>query len=130
MKRLISLACGFLVFAGGLATVWVSCAQASLRPGEHGHPTAVRHAHDHHPHAQDDHSHNAVIHCPTLDEFVPGAAFSTEQQPRLERLKGVFGEIPWTQANLHDWYGSSHGPPGTSRFATIPPYLTFSVLRI
>ena len=130
MKRLLIIICCFLVFFAGAASAWASCKQVLFSSDNHHHSSGSAHTHAHHADTDQQHSHDAVIHCPTVDEFVPVATFSLRKGDRVERLVGVLiAELParfaqrWSDRLIH-------GPPGFEHSSTIPPYLLLSVLRI
>jgi hypothetical protein len=85
--------------------------------------------HEDEPGADHAHSHDALIHCAALDEFVTVANSSTNKEPRVER-------IPAARVNELDSlltrYGSrpNDGPPGFEQSCLVPAYLLLSVLRI
>jgi len=117
------------LFAGATAA-WANCQRVSLNPEDQRGSSGETHAHDHHADNNHHHSHDSVIHCPTLDEFVPVATFSLRKDHRVERLVGVL------IAELHSQFaqpgadGLIHGPPGFWHSSNIPSYLLLSVLRI
>jgi hypothetical protein len=129
MRRLIVIISCFLVFFAGAASAWASCKQISFRSDKHHSSAMPAHAHEHHADSDHNHSHGSVIHCPTLDEFLPAASFSTSIASRVERLLDTFAPRLGFQSNQHG-FRLSHGPPGGAYLTFIPPYLLLSVLRI
>lgn len=129
MKRLILIACSFLVVFAGVAAAWESCKQISFVSDDH-HRSAPAHGHDHHSQSDRHHSNNGAIHCPPMGDYVPTATFTISPDNRVERLpetpvgeyNSQFSELPR--------YRLIHGPPGFSRSSIISPYLFLSVLRI
>jgi hypothetical protein len=131
MKRLILIACSFLVFFGGVAAAWESCKRVSFVSDDHHQSSYPVHAHDHHPESDRQHSHDdGAIHCPPLDGYLPTATFSIGRDQRVERVIAtlVVGfDSRFTQQAL---YRLIHGPPVLAHSSSIRPYLLLSVLRI
>ena len=128
MKRLIIIIYCLVVLVAGAASAWASCEQESFFV--HPNSPANAPAHDHHSGSHREHSHGTVIHCPTLDQFLLTATFSASKDHRVERLTHAVVARLVSQFGLPQSYRSRHGPPGFSRFSSIPPYLLLSVLRI
>jgi hypothetical protein len=128
MKRLIVISCCFLILFAGTASAWASCKQIAFAPDKDHGSKASAHTHDHN--SDHEHSQGAVIHCPTLDEFVPVATFSRTKDSRVERLLDVPSAKSDFQFGQHSLYCLIHGPPGFQNVSGIPQYLFLSVLRI
>jgi hypothetical protein len=128
MKRLIVIICCLFVFVAGAASAWASCKQGSFFV--HPNSPATAPAHDHHSDSHHEHSHGTVIHCPTLDQFLLTATFSTSKNHRAERLAHAIVTELDSQFGLQQSYRSLHGPPGFSRSNNIPRYLFLSVLQV
>jgi hypothetical protein len=129
MKRLIAMTCCVLVFFAGAASAWASCNQISLGSGKHHASTTPGHTHEHHSHSDHNHPHGLAIHCATLNEFLPVATFSPNNDHRIERLLDASAtslSLPSSQ----DGFRLTHGPPGVASLSFIPAYLFFSVLRV
>ena len=129
MKRLIPITCSFLVLFAGVVAAWASCEQISFGPGEKERSQPAAHAHDHHTGSDHNHSHDSVIHCPSLDEFVPVAAFLPLPDDRLDRLPAALVAGLHPQLSPHGCR-SMHGPPGFTQSNNNSAYLLLSVLRI
>ena len=128
MKRLIVIICCLFMFVAGAASAWASCKQGAFFV--HPNSPATTPAHDHHSDSHHEHSHGTVIHCATLDEFLLTATVSASKDHRVERFThAVVSELD-SQFGLQQSHASLPGPPGFSRFNSIPPYLLLSVLRI
>jgi hypothetical protein len=128
MKRAIVITCSLLLFVAGLASVWADCKQVSFGPEKNLGSRSSDHGHGHHSDSDHKHSHGASIHCPSLDDFLPGARFRASTDTRAERLLGVLVRLFGSQT-ASDEYRSFHGPPG-SPLNSVHTYLLFSVLRI
>jgi hypothetical protein len=130
MKRLTLITCCFLILFAGVAAAWASCKEIPFASAvQHPPAPAPVHVHEHHAEPAHPHSHNSMIHCPTLDEFVPTAIFSVNNDHRIERVRVTLAgglESQFTQHRFH----LIHGPPGFFQLSAIPPYLLLSVLRI
>lgn len=129
MKRLSVITCSFLVFFAGIASAWSSCKQISFGLDKHQGSATPAHRHEHHSESEHNHSHDSVIHCSTLDEFLPVGTFSTSKHYRVERLLDA-SVPPLDFPTSRRGYRLVHGPPGIANLAFIPPYLLLSVLRI
>jgi hypothetical protein len=131
MKRLTYILCSLVIFFAGAAAVWADCARISLaKPGDHHAAETRQDGHSHHSDSGHEHSHDpAVIHCPTLDEFFPTAAFSTAEQLRVERAAAPLIVISVSDFTPRQFL-RSHGPPGLVTSARIPQYISLSVLRV
>jgi hypothetical protein len=129
MKRLFLITCCFLVFVAGVAAAWDSCTHDSNASHKVHHSSIPAPAHNHHSGANQEPSHNTVIHCPGFSEFVPTATFSASKDHRVERVILTIDAELDSQFTQHD-YRLIHGPPGLDNSTIIPPYLLLSVLRI
>ena len=130
MKRLTYILCSLVIFFAGVAAVWADCARISFTSTQDHHASnTTQHGHSHHSDSDHQHSHDAAIHCPTLDEFVPTAAFSAAGRSRVERAPALV-----LMSALPDFvprqFLRSHGPPGLMSNMRIPQYLALSVLRV
>jgi hypothetical protein len=129
MKRLIVIACSFLVLFAGAVSAWESCKQISIASDDH-HRSVPAHAHDHHSRSDHHHSNNSAIHCPPIGDYLPTATFTVSPDQRIERLpETLVGEFD-SQFAQHGSYRLIHGPPGFAHSRIIPRYLSLSVLRI
>jgi hypothetical protein len=131
MKRLILIACSFLVLFAGVAAAWESCKRVSFLSDDHHQSSNPVHAHDHHPESDRQHSHDdGAIHCPPLDGYLPTAIFSLNKDRRVERVPATLGAGLFSQFTQHGSFRLIHGPPGFAHSSIVPPYLLLSVLRI
>jgi hypothetical protein len=128
MKRPFLLTFSLMILIAGAVSAWASCKETSFT--SHGeHPPGSAHSHDHHSDSHHAVPDGSVAHCPTLDHFLPGAAFSTGKDagagwPADTRVVRQHDDVSGGD------YESLHGPPGFAYLTFIPPYLSFSVLRI
>jgi hypothetical protein len=129
MKRTTSIVCCVLILLAAAAAAWADCAQISFAPSGHDHGrSAPAHTHGHHSDSEHQHSHDSAIHCPTIDEFVPTAAFSVSSDPRMERVPLADPLDPHFTLSR---FPSLYGPPGRFPLSSrVPHYLSLSVLRI
>jgi hypothetical protein len=118
-----------LIFFAGIAGAWASCKQFSFVSQDHYRPQVTAHTHEHHSHSNHNRSHNSVIHCPNLDEFVPVAKFSASKDNPARHVPIALIPELHLQFTLNG-IPSIHGPPGLLRLHSISPYLLLSVLRI
>ena len=130
MKRLIVIACSFLVLFAGAASAWANCKQISFAADDHHGSTVPVHAHSHHSESDDQDSSDGEIHCPPVDGYLPAATFSLGKDHRIERVSATFVAGFDSQFAQHASYRLIHGPPGFAHSRIIPPYLLLSVLRI
>jgi hypothetical protein len=129
MKQLIVITCCFLVFFAGAASAWASCKQISFGLDGHHGPATSAHRHGHHADSDHEHSHDSVIHCASLDQFLPPGTFSVSKNQRIEHLLDV-SLLPLDFQSSQRGYHLTHGPPGLAYLSFVPPYLLLSVLRI
>jgi len=130
MKRFLLIACCLFVVFAGAASAWADCKQTSFVHDRQHRSAATVHTHGHHSDPNDTHSHDGVIHCPTLDEFLPAATFSPSKDHRAERvLDTLIAEFD-SQYASHRFHRLINGPPNFYWFSSIPSYLLLSALRI
>src|SRR5918911_243216 len=110
MKRLIVISCSLLIFFAGLTASWASCKRISFASDRsHGSPVPV-HKHDHQSSHNHDHSRDAVIHCNSIEDFVPVATFSVSNEHRVERIVPSFMAEFSSHITEHG-FRLIHGPP-------------------
>jgi hypothetical protein len=130
MKRFLLIACCLFVLFAGAASAWADCKQISFAPDWQNRSSVAKHMHGHHSDSNHTHSHDGVIHCPTLDEFLPAATFSPSKDHRAERvLDTLIAEFD-SQYASHRFHRLINGPPNFYWFSSIPSYLLLSALRI
>jgi hypothetical protein len=130
MKRKISIVCCLLILVAAAAAAWADCAQISFPLADQDHRrSAPAHTHGHHSDSEHQHTHDSAIHCPTLDEFVPTATFSSTRTERAENTPIMHVDLLNLQVATDHFY-SNQGPPGRFSVSRIPCYLSLSVLRI
>ena len=130
MKRLLGIISCFFVLYAVVALAWSSCKQISFESDHHSHRSAPVHAHDHHQASDHTHSDNAVIHCPSLSQFVPAASFAVKTDSEEKRVLDSFGAEFASRFNDPEFNPLIHDPPTLIRSSTISFHLFFSVLRI
>ena len=130
MKRLSVIACCLFVIFAGAASAWANCKRSPLASDAQKRPPVAAHTHDHESHGGHEHTHQAVIHCLTLDDFLLTALFSTSKDHQAERVLDKLVAETDSQLSQHASHWLTYGPPGFSRVNGIPPYLLLSVLRI
>src|SRR5688572_11619576 len=130
MKRFLLIACCLFVVFAGAASAWADCKQISFAPDWQNRSSAAKHMHGHHSDSNHTHSHDGVIHCPPMGDYLPTATFTISPDNRIERFpETLVGELD-SQFIDHGLYRLIHGPPGSAHSRIIPPYLMLSVLRI
>lgn len=130
MKRVLLIACCLFVLLAGAASAWADCKQISFVPEGHKQTSAAAHTHGHHGDSHHTHSDDTVIHCPTLDEFLPAATFSPSKDHRVQRVPDALVAELHSQSTQQRFLRLSIGPPNFSSFSSIPSYLLLSALRI
>ena len=130
MKRGMIVACLLLVLFGSVIATWGNCQRVSLNFQDQHRSSGTTHAHKHHADGDHHHSHDAVIHCPVLDEFIPVATFSLRKEHRVDRLGGMLSTALNSPLAAAGSDRLIHGPPGFEHSSRISPYLLLSVLRI
>lgn len=129
MKRFLLIACSLFVLFAGAASAWANCKQISFAPDRQNRSSAG-HTHGHHADSKHAHSHGAVIHCPTLDEFLTVATFSPGKDHRVQRTLDTLIAGLNSQSTPHHFLRLINGSPNFNSFGSIPGYLLLSVLRI
>ena len=130
MKRLIIIVCCFFVISAGIASAWADCRKLSSVSDQHDNSQRALPAHEDHSDSRHDHSHGAVMHCATLDDFLLTSVFSLTKDNRVHRTADFIVAALNFQLMQHvsGWF--IHGPPGLSQPHTIPPYLLLTVMRV
>jgi hypothetical protein len=128
MKRLITITSCFLLLFAVLTAAWASCKQISFVSDHDDSAPVPVHTHDHHSGTHDDHSQHPLIHCDSIDEFVPVTPFSGSNDHRGQHLLTTFVAELGCQFT-EPGFRSIHGPPAPDHLR-IPQYLFLSALRI
>lgn len=129
MKRLIPFISCLLVFLGGIAAALSVCDKISIAAGDNRPVSVSRAAYDHHSDSAHEHSHNATVACPTVEQYVPTAVFSPKPNLGPERLVNSFVAELDSRISDGGFRRLIHGPP-LARSSGIPSPLFLSVLRI
>ena len=130
MKRLLGIISCFFVLYAVVASVWSSCKQISFESDHPSHRSAPVHAHDHHQASDHTHSDDAVIHCPSLSQFVPAASFAVKTDSEGKRVSDPFGAEFASTLDDREIDRLIHGPPAVVRSSNIPFPLLLCMLRI
>jgi hypothetical protein len=129
MKRLISIVSCFVVFFGGIAAAFAVCKQISIASDDR-HTSVSQSAPDHHSDSPHEHSDGPLVHCPTVDQFVSTAVFSTRPDGGPERFLNPFVAKIALRIDESEVYRLIHGPPGFASRRGVPSHLFLSVLLI
>lgn len=130
MKRLMSVACCLVVLLGGVAAALATCEKMSFMSDDHRHSSVAHAAQDQNSDASHDHSEKSVVHCPSVDQFVSAAVFSSRPDRGPVRVVSPFVSNPAFRIGRGDISPLSRSPSAYAVTNGVPSQLFHSVLRI